>query len=52
MPAGTVSDATLGATVTPASPGLGTTAAVLASAHAGHGFGTSTLTVTVVTSYP
>jgi hypothetical protein len=36
---------TLGATVTPAAPGLGTAAATLASVHAGleNGFGTSTL---------
>jgi len=33
----------LGGTVTPAGPGLGSTAAVLASAQAGAGFGTSTL---------
>lgn len=38
-----LSDAQLGSPVTPASPGLGTTAAVLASALAGHGFGTSVL---------
>jgi hypothetical protein len=35
--------ATLGGTVTPAAPGLGTTAAVLAQAHAGNGVGTSAL---------
>jgi hypothetical protein len=34
---------TLGGTATPASPGLGSTAAVLASAHAGSGTGTSAL---------
>jgi phosphate ABC transporter phosphate-binding protein len=37
------SGAVLGPAVTPASPGLGTTGAVLASASAGAGFGTSTL---------
>jgi hypothetical protein len=35
--------ATLGGTVTPAAPGLGSTAAVLAQAHAGNGVGTSGL---------
>jgi phosphate ABC transporter phosphate-binding protein len=34
---------TLGGAVTPSAPGLGTTAAILASAPAGSGFGTSTL---------
>jgi hypothetical protein len=34
---------TLGSPVSPASPGLGTTPAVLAQAHAGTGFGTSSL---------
>jgi hypothetical protein len=33
----------LGPTVTPGAPGLGSTAAILAQAHAGNGFGTSTL---------
>jgi hypothetical protein len=37
------SGVTLGGVVTPAAPGLGTTAAVLAQAHAGTGFGTSNL---------
>ncbi|HLK02122.1 MAG TPA: Ig-like domain-containing protein [Streptosporangiaceae bacterium] len=44
--------ATLGATVAPASPGLGTTAAVLAQAHAGNGFGTSTLGANLTLAIP
>jgi hypothetical protein len=38
-----LSDAQLGGAVAPASPGLGSTAATLASAAAGHGLGTSVL---------
>jgi hypothetical protein len=44
--------ATLGATVTPAAPGLGTTAATLASAHAGNGFGTSALGANLTLAIP
>lgn len=44
--------ATLGPTVTPASPGLGTTAAVLAQAHAGNGAGTSALGANVTLAIP
>jgi phosphate ABC transporter phosphate-binding protein len=45
---------TLGGTVAPAAPGLGTTAAVLASAPAGvgNGFGTSTLGATLTLAIP
>jgi phosphate ABC transporter phosphate-binding protein len=43
---------TLGAPVTPASPGLGTTPATLASAPAGHGFGTSTLGANLTLAIP
>jgi hypothetical protein len=43
---------TLGATVTPASPGLGTTAATLASATPGHGFGTSALGANMTLDLP
>jgi hypothetical protein len=39
-------------TVAPAAPGLGTTAAVLASAHAGSGFGTSTLGANLTLAIP
>ena len=44
--------ATLGGTVAPASPGIGTTAAVLAQAHAGNGFGTSTLGANLTLAIP
>ena len=47
--------AALGGTVTPAAPGLGTTAAVLALAHAatpGSGFGTSTLGANLTLAIP
>jgi ABC-type phosphate transport system substrate-binding protein len=43
---------TLGGTVAPGSPGLGTTAAVLASAHAGSGFGTSVLGANLTLAIP
>jgi hypothetical protein len=45
---------TLGAAVTPASPGLGTTAAVLASVHAGigNGYGTSTFGANLTLAIP
>ena len=43
---------TLGAPVVPASPGLGTTPATLASAPAGHGFGTSTLGANLTLAIP
>jgi len=43
---------TLGGTVAPASPGLGTTAAVLAQAHAGSGFGTSSLGANLTLAIP
>jgi hypothetical protein len=43
---------TLGGTVTPAAPGLGTTAAVLAQAHAGSGFGTSGLGANLTLAIP
>jgi len=45
---------TLGGTVTPASPGLGTTPAVLASVHAGigNGVGTSTLGANLTLAIP
>ena len=42
----------LGPTVTPGSPGLGTTAAVWASAAAGKGFGTSTLGANLTLNIP
>jgi len=45
-PTGTVSDGTLGGTVG-VPPGIGSTAAVLASAAVGHGFGTSNLGATL-----
>lgn len=44
--------ATLGGTVTPVSPGLGTTAATLASAAAGCGFGTNVLSASVTLAIP
>jgi len=44
--------ATLGGAVTPASPGLGTTAAVLAQAHAGTGAGTSALSANLTLTIP
>jgi len=44
--------ATLGGTVAPAAPGLGTTPAVLASAHAGSGYGTSTLGANLTLAIP
>ena len=44
--------ATLGGTVAPASPGLGTTAAVLAQAHAGSGAGTSALGANLTLAIP
>lgn len=44
--------ATLGGTVAPAAPGLGTTAAVLAQAHAGNGNGTSTLGANLTLAIP
>jgi len=44
--------ATLGGTVTPVAPGLGTTAATLASAHAGFGFGTSALGANLTLAIP
>ena len=43
---------TLGGTVAPGSPGLGTTAAVLASAHAGSGSGTSALGANLTLAIP
>jgi hypothetical protein len=43
---------TLGTTVAPAGPGLGTTAANLASAPAGGGFGTSTLSANLPLAIP
>jgi hypothetical protein len=43
---------TLGPAVAPAAPGLGSTAAVLASAHAGSGFGTSTLGANLALAIP
>jgi hypothetical protein len=43
---------TLGVSVTPGSPGLGTTAAVLASATPGHGFGTSALGANMTMDLP
>lgn len=43
---------TLGGTVAPGSPGLGTTPAVLASAHAGSGFGTSVLGANLTVAIP
>jgi hypothetical protein len=42
----------LGGAVTPAAPGLGTTAAVLASAPAGTGFGTSTVGAELILAIP
>jgi alpha-tubulin suppressor-like RCC1 family protein len=44
--------ATLGATVTPASPGLGSAAATLASAAAGDGYGTNVLSASVTLAIP
>jgi len=44
--------ATLGATVAPGSPGLGTTAGTLASAHAGSGTGTSNLSANLLLAIP
>src|SRR5579859_2512758 len=44
--------ATLGGTVAPGSPGLGTTAAVLAQAHAGNGFGNSVLGANLTLAIP
>lgn len=56
VPTGTVATgATLGPTVAPAAPGLGTTAGVLAQAHAatpGSGFGTSTLAANLTLAIP
>ena len=43
---------TLGSTVDPAAPGLGTTPAVLAAAHAGSGFGISTLIANLTLAIP
>lgn len=43
---------TLGGTAAPGSPGLGSTAAVLASAHAGSGFGTSALGASLTLAIP
>jgi hypothetical protein len=45
-------NATLGPVVAPASPGLGTTAGVLASATPGNGFGTSTLSASLLLDIP
>jgi len=45
-------DATLGPAVTPAAPGLGTTAATLASAPPGHGSGTSVLSAQLSLAIP
>lgn len=42
----------LGPTVTPAAPGLGTTAAMLAQAYAGNGFGTSALGANLTLAIP
>jgi hypothetical protein len=50
-PSGTVQDATLGPAVTAGSPGLGT-AAVLASAAAGHGVGTDALSAALTLNIP
>lgn len=47
-----LTDAVLGGTVNPATPGLGTTAAVLASAAAGHGVGTSVLSANLTLNIP
>jgi len=44
--------ATPGPVVAPASPGLGTTAGILAQAHAGNGFGTSTLSANLLLAIP
>jgi hypothetical protein len=44
--------AVLGGTVDPGSPGLGTTAAVLASAHAGNGVGTCVLGANLTLAIP
>jgi len=54
MPASTslAAGAALGDTVTPAAPGLGTTAATLASAQAGSGFGTSMLSAGLTLAIP
>lgn len=43
---------TLGGTVNPVTPGLGTTAAVLAQAHSGSGFGTSALGAALTLDIP
>jgi hypothetical protein len=53
MPIGSVTTgATLGSTVTPAAPGLGSTAAVLASAAPGGGVGTSSLGANLTLDIP
>jgi phosphate ABC transporter phosphate-binding protein len=54
MPTSTTlaSGAILGGTIAPAAPGLGTTAAILASAKAGTGLGTSTLGATLTLAIP
>jgi len=44
--------ATLGPVVAPGSPGLGTTAGILAQAHAGSGSGTSTLSANLLLAIP
>jgi hypothetical protein len=44
--------ATLGGTVVPGDPGLGSTAATLASAHAGSGVGVSVLSATLALAIP
>jgi ABC-type phosphate transport system substrate-binding protein len=46
------SGAVLGPVITPALPGLGTTAAILASANSGTGFGTSTLGANLTLAIP
>ena len=52
-PTGTpAGSATLGTAVAPASPGLGTTAGVLASATPGNGFGTSNLSANLLLDIP
>jgi hypothetical protein len=45
-------DATLGPAVAPAAPGLGAIAATLASAPAGHGFGTNVLSAQLSLAIP
>ena len=47
-----VGGAILGGTVAPAAPGLGTTAAVLAQAHSGSGFGTNVLSANLTLAIP